>query len=89
MYDVETSTSATPVTQAMSTTQATSTTSALKYDGQLPTDFGDRMSVYLTVVAAAASVGADVFVYWHDNPNDPGQSTDTRMAYGAVQSYIL
>jgi hypothetical protein len=43
------------------------------------------MSVYLTVAAAAAAVGADVFVYWHDNPNDPAQPMHARMAYEAVR----
>jgi len=43
----------------------------LKYKRLLPTGFGDRISVYLSVTAAAATVGADVYVYWHDNPSGP------------------
>ncbi len=37
-------------------------TKALKYNRLLPTGFGDRISVYLSVSAAAATVGADVYV---------------------------
>jgi hypothetical protein len=44
------------------------------------------MSVYLTVAAAGAAVGADVYVYWHDNPDDPVQPTHARIAYEAVRS---
>ena len=67
---------------------STQKTPALKYSRRLPTGFGDRMSVYLTVAAAAATVGADVYVYWYDNPDDRGQPTHARIAYESVRPFV-
>jgi len=40
---------------------------ALRYNRPLHTGLGDRLSVFLTVAAAARSVGRDVYMYWHSN----------------------
>jgi len=69
-------------------TEKTQKTPALKYSRRLPTGFGDRMSVYMTVAAAAASLGADVYVYWHNNPNDETQPAHARMAYVSVEPFV-
>lgn len=69
-------------------TQKTQKTPALKYSRRLPTGFGDRMSVYMTVAAAAASFGADVYVYWHNNPHDEGQPAHARMSYESVEPFV-
>jgi hypothetical protein len=66
----------------------TEKTYALKYSRRLPTGFGDRMSVYITVAAAAASLGADVYAYWHDNPSDETQPAHARMAYESVEPFV-
>jgi len=39
----------------------------LRYNRELSTGFGDRLSVYLNVAAAAATVGADVYTYWFES----------------------
>jgi hypothetical protein len=51
--------------KASSTGDVIIDSSALRYDRVLNTGLGDRLSVYLSVAAAAASVGRDVYVYWH------------------------
>jgi len=38
---------------------------AFRYDRSLETGFGDRVSVYLCVAAAAATVNRSVYVWWH------------------------
>jgi hypothetical protein len=63
-------------------------TKGLKYNRLLTTGFGDRMSVYLTVAAAAATVGADVYVYWHDNPDDLGVCEVCRLAYEPIRPFV-
>ena len=63
-------------------------TKALKYNRLLPTGFGDRMSVYLTVAAAAATVGADVYVYWHDNPDDQMVCEVCRLGYETIRPFV-
>ena len=40
----------------------------LCYDRVLNTGFGDRLSVYLTVAAAAATVSAEVYTFWEHEP---------------------
>jgi len=40
-------------------------TIAFRYDRSLETGFGDRISVYLCVAAAAATVNRSVYVWWH------------------------
>jgi drug/metabolite transporter (DMT)-like permease len=63
-------------------------TKALKYNRLLPTGFGDRISVYLSVAAAAATVGADVYVYWHDNPSDQRVCTVCRLAFESIRPFV-
>ena len=61
---------------------------ALKYSRRLHTEFGDRISVYLTVAAAAETVGADVYVYWHDNPDDQGVCEVCRLAFEPIRPFV-
>jgi len=63
-------------------------TKVLKYDRLLPTGFGDRVSVYLSVAAAAATVGADVYVYWHDNPSDKQGCSVCSLAYESISHFV-
>jgi len=64
------------------------TTKVLKYDRLLPTGFGDRVSVYLSVAAAAATVGADVYVYWHDNPSDKRGCSVCSLAFESISHFV-
>jgi hypothetical protein len=64
------------------------TVTTLKYSRRLPTGFGDRMSVYLAVAAAAATVGADVYVSWCDNPDDQAQPTHARIAFQSIHPFV-
>ena len=43
---------------------------AFRYDRSLGTGFGDRISVYLSVAAAAATVNRSVYVWWHQCNKD-------------------
>ena len=43
---------------------------AFRYDRSLETGFGDRISVYLCVAAAAATVNRSVYVWWHECDQD-------------------
>ena len=60
-------------------------TKAFKYDRLLPTGFGDRISVYLSVAAAAATVGADVYVYWHDNASS---QRDRTLVFDSIRLFV-
>ena len=43
---------------------------AFRYYRSLETGFGDRISVYLNVAAAAATVNRSVYVWWHECNQD-------------------
>jgi hypothetical protein len=63
-------------------------TKALKYDRLLSTGFNDRISVYLSVAAAAATVHADAYVYWHDNPSDQRVCKVCRLAFDSIRPFV-
>jgi len=53
---------------------------SFKYDRGLKTGFGDRISVLLNVAAAAATVNAHVFVWWHEGRKERTHHADMSLA---------
>ena len=53
---------------------------SFKYDRGLKTGFGDRISVLLNVAAAAATVNAHVFVWWHEGRKERAYHADMSLA---------
>ena len=59
----------------------------LCYDRVLNTGFGDRLSVYLTVAAAAATVSGEVYTFWEAKPIE-GTCSVCDVSFDSVQQYV-
>jgi hypothetical protein len=60
----------------------------LCYDRALNTGFGDRLSVYLSVAAAAATVSSEVYTFWEAQPPIDGKCSVCDLSLDLVQQYV-
>lgn len=58
----------------------------LCYNRVLNTGFGDRLSVYLTVAAAAATVSGEVYTFWEPQPDFGCTVCD--VSFDRIQQYV-
>jgi hypothetical protein len=61
----------------------------LCYDRVLNTGFGDRLSVYLTAAAAAATVLGEVYMFWEPQHSSACPSNVCELSFDRIQEYAI
>ncbi len=58
-------------------------------DRVLNTGFGDRLSVYLTVAAAAATVSGEVYMFWEPQHSSACLASVCELSFDRIQKYVI